>query len=482
MPPESPRRAADRRSGLGALMSMISTVALGVLLASCASLPPRGGATAPATAASAKALAQSVDVTGSRGKRLTAAQREQALQRIAAQGKPSLVQHHLAVMAAAGDVDLYAGNDVKLLVDGPVTFAAMFAAAEAARDYILLESYIIEDSSVAQRLAEVLLRKRAQGVQVYVIYDSLGSFGTSQQYFDRLTNGGVGVCAFNPVNPLSRPGYWSINHRDHRKVLVVDGQQAFMGGINVSEVYSSGSFSGGRARGDRKKDGWRDTQIGLRGPVVAPLERMFRATWASQGCKPQMAQGAQRQSPVAGDKVVRIVESGPDEPESRIYSTLLSAIDAAQTSVHLTMAYFAPGPDMVAALCDAARRGVDVTLILPSISDFGLILEAGRSYYSELLAAGVKVHELQDALLHAKTAVIDGVFSTVGSSNLDWRSFVGNNEVNAIVLGEDFGAEMEAMFRRDLSVSTPITLQSWKDRPMHRRLKEWLARVFERWL
>ena len=457
-------------------------LAFALLLASCASLPSRGGAAPPATAADAKALAQSVDVTGSRGRRLTAAQRDQALQRIASQGKPTLVQHHLAVMAAAGDVELYAGNDVKLLVDGPAAFAAMFAAAEAARDYILLESYIIDDSSVAERLAEVLLRKRAQGVQVFVIYDSVGSFGTSKQYFDRLTQGGVGVCAFNPVNPLRRPGYWNINHRDHRKVLVVDGLQAFMGGINVSAVYSSGSFSARRGNRDGKKEGWRDTQIGLRGPAVAPLETMFRETWASQGCTPQMAAGVQRQSPVAGDKVVRVIPSGPDEPESRIYTTLLSAIDAAQTSVHFTIAYFAPGPDMVAALCDAARRGVDVTLILPSISDFGLILEAGRSYYSELLAAGVKVHELQDALLHAKTAVIDGVFSTVGSSNLDWRSFVANNEVNAIVLGEDFGAEMEAMFKRDLTVSTPITAETWKERPVHRRMKEWLARIFERWL
>lgn len=453
-----------------------------VLLGACASLPARTVAAPPASAADNKALAQTMDVTGARGRRLTPAQRDQALQRIASQGKPTLVQHHLAVMAAAGDVDLYAGNEVKLLVDGPATFAAMFAAAEAARDYILLESYIIEESSVADRLADVLLRKRAQGLKVFVIYDSLGSRGTSKEYFERLTRAGIGVCAFNPINPLRRPGYWSINHRDHRKILVVDGQQAFIGGINVSEVYSSGSFSAGRASRDGKKEGWRDTQIGLRGPAVAPLEKMFRETWASQGCAPGLPQGVQRESPLVGDKIVRIIPSGPDEPESRIYSTLLSAIDAAQTSVHFTMAYFAPGTDMVAALCDAARRGVDVTLILPSISDFGLILEAGRSYYNELLAAGVKVHELQDALLHAKTAVIDGVFSTVGSSNLDWRSFVGNNEVNAIVLGEDFGAEMEAMFRRDLSVSTPITAQGWKERPIHRRMKEWLARVFERWL
>ncbi len=458
------------------------TLGLALLLAGCAVLPARPAAPTPANSAEARAMSQTVDITGSRGRRLTPAQRDQALQRIAAQGKPTLVQHHLAVMAASGDVDLYAGNEVKLLIDGPATFAAMFAAAEAARDYILLESYIIEESSIADRLAEVLLRKRAQGLPVYIIYDSLGSLGTSKEYFDRLTQAGIGVCAFNPINPLRRPGYWSINHRDHRKILVVDGQQAFIGGINVSEVYSSGSFSARRSGRGGTKEGWRDTQIGLRGPAVAPLEKMFRETWASQGCTPTMPQAVQRQAAAIGDKVVRIIPSSPADPESRIYTTLLSAIDAAQQSVHLTMAYFAPGPDMVAALCDAARRGVDVTLILPSISDFSLILDAGRSYYTELLAAGVKIHELKDALLHAKTAVIDGVFSTVGSSNMDWRSFVGNNEVNAVVLGDDFGAEMEAVFKRDLSVSTPVTVQTWKERPVHRRLKEWLGRVFERWL
>jgi cardiolipin synthase len=455
-------------------------------LAGCAALPARS--TVPATVVqdgppNTKSLAQSVEVTGSGGRRLTPAQREAALRRVAGQGKPTLVQHHLAVLAAMGEVDLYAGNEVKLLIDGPATFAAMFAAVEAARDYVLLESYIIEDSSIAERMATLLLAKRAKGLPVFVIYDALGSRGAGKGYFERLEAAGIGTCAFNPINPLRRPGYWSINHRDHRKILVVDGVQAFTGGINISEVYSSGSFSSGGRQRDAKKEGWRDTQISLRGPAVAPLEKMFRDTWAKQGCTPALPQGVQRQAQAVGDKMVKIIKSGPDEiEESRIYTTLLSAIDAAQKSVHFTMAYFAPGADMVGALADAARRGVDVTLVLPSVSDFSLVLEAGRSYYGELLAAGVKIHELKDALLHAKTAVIDGVFSTVGSSNMDWRSFVGNNEVNAIILGEDFGQQMEAMFQRDLQASVPVTLETWRERPIHRRLKQWLGRLFERWL
>ncbi|HEX5736961.1 MAG TPA: phospholipase D-like domain-containing protein, partial [Hydrogenophaga sp.] len=170
------------------------------------------------------------------------------------------------------------------------------------------------------------------------------------------------------------------------------------------------------------------------------------------------------------------------EPENRIYSALLAAIDAAQVNVRLTMAYFAPGTDFVQALIDASRRGVVVELVLPGRSDSSLALHAGRSYYTDLLEAGVQIHEMQHAIMHAKTAVIDGVFSTVGSSNLDWLSFVTNNELNVIVLGEDFGAEMNALFEQDRADSKPVTLEAWRQRALHLRLMEGLGRLVERWL
>jgi cardiolipin synthase len=185
--------------------------------------------------------------------------------------------------------------------------------------------------------------------------------------------------------------------------------------------------------------------------------------------------------PAAGDHVLRIVTAAPDDEKSRIYALLMTAIASAQRSVHLTMAYFAPGDEMVEALCAAARRGVDVQLVLPSRSDFSPVLHAGRAYYTRLLESGVRVHELQGAVLHAKTGVIDGVLSTIGSSNLDFRSFDGNNEVNAVVLGEDFGNSMQKLFEQDVAASSEITRQAWADRTLVQRFKETAAGWLERW-
>lgn len=423
-------------------------------------------------------------------------ERSQLIARVGQQGNSPELNRHLAAMSSFDEVDLHAHNHATLLIDGPAAFAAMFEAIEGARHTILLQSYILEDSSIADRLVELLLRQHAQGVKIALIHDAVGSIGTTGP-FERLHAAGIPTCAFNPVNPLTRPGYWDITHRDHRKILSVDRQLGFTGGINISEVYSSGSFgrSKGRPRGDGAKDsGWRDTQIRLAGPAAVRLDDLVRGSWVKQGCKGELparpappaqpaiakAPAAAPGAPVAKDQMVRIVASSPDDDASRIYSMLLAAIDASQRSVYLTMAYFAPGEDMVAALCDAARRGVDVQLILPSRSDFAPVLHAGRSYYERLLEAGVGVHELQDAVLHAKTAVIDGVVSTVGSSNLDWRSFTSNDEVNAVVFGEDFGDAMTRMFRQDRANSREITAEAWADRPLLQRAKESLARLFER--
>jgi cardiolipin synthase len=183
-----------------------------------------------------------------------------------------------------------------------------------------------------------------------------------------------------------------------------------------------------------------------------------------------------------GQRVVKLLESDPRDETNRIYSALLQAIEASQRSVHLTMAYFAPGTAMVGALANAARRGVDVALVLPGRSDFTLVLHAGRSYYDELLSAGVRIREMDQAVMHAKTAVIDGVFSTVGSSNMDWRSWVANNEVNAIVLGGDFGKELEAVFQRDIAQSREVQLPQWRQRDLSSRVMEQIGRLAERLL
>jgi len=216
--------------------------------------------------------------------------------------------------------------------------------------------------------------------------------------------------------------------------------------------------------------------------VVAEFQKLFLATWEKQKGEPLPEKNYFPPPEHVGPHVVRAIGSSPDEPLSLIYATLLSAIGSAETSVHLTNAYFAPDPQLLDALEAAARRGVDVTLILPSQTDSWLVFHAGRNYYDRLLRAGVKIHERQGVILHSKTALIDGVWATVGSTNLDWRSFLHNYELNAVVLGPDFGKQVQAMFDKDLAASETITLEQWQRRPLNLRVKEWFARVWEYWL
>jgi cardiolipin synthase len=185
---------------------------------------------------------------------------------------------------------------------------------------------------------------------------------------------------------------------------------------------------------------------------------------------------------IVGKEVVRAIGSTPDEEYSQIYVTLLSAINSAESQVFLTNAYFVPDIKLLTALKEAVARGVDTRLLLPDKTDSSLVYYASRSFYDELLSAGVKIYERQDALLHAKTAVIDGVWSTVGSTNLDWRSFVHNQEINAVILGQYFGAQMQAMFEKDLVASKPITLEAWRQRSIGARIKEKAARIWATWL
>jgi cardiolipin synthase A/B len=216
--------------------------------------------------------------------------------------------------------------------------------------------------------------------------------------------------------------------------------------------------------------------------VVADLQKLFLATWDQQKGPPLAARNYFPPLEAAGPHVARAIGSSPEEAFSLIYATLMSAIASAETSIHLTNAYFAPDPQLLAALEAAAGRGVDVMLILPSQTDSWLIFHAGRGYYERLLRAGVKIHERTGVILHSKTALIDGVWATVGSTNLDWRSFLHNHELNVVVLGAPFGRQVQAMFEKDLAASEAITLERWERRPLDLRVKEWLARFWEYWL
>lgn len=465
-----------RRWRWWAALAVLITVA-----GSCATVLP-----ARETGRAAAPERSRVTVHGAAGP-VSATQEAKALNALAAEGEVDLMRTHLQVLTAAGEVDLYRGNQARLLVDGPATFGAMKAAIGKARRRVMLESYIVEDQGVAAEIAALLLRKAAQGVRVTMVYDAVGSISTPDAFFKGLNDGGVATCAFNPVNPTKRPGYWGINHRDHRKLLVVDDEVAFTGGINISRVYGSGSGSFLRRkappRDDPLEDGWRDTQIEIRGPAVAAMVDLYTATWRDQGCKGELGPAAPPSAArEPGERIVKLLASDPRDEVNRIYTTLLGAVQASRRSVHLTMAYFAPGDDFVDALCDAAKRGVQVALVLPGRSDFALVLHAGRSYYTRMLECGIKLHEMERAVMHSKTAVIDGVFSTVGSSNLDWRSLVSNSELNAIVLGEDFGAQLEALFIKDRAASVAVEPDQWRQRGLKQRALELVGRAAQRWL
>jgi len=394
------------------------------------------------------------------------------------------LQQQAALEEAATGVPLIAGNKVQLLFDGPATMAEMLKAIAAAKNHINFETYIFDQDELGNQFADLLLKKQAEGVTVNIIYDSVGTLGVPQAFFDRMRAGGIKLVAFNPVNPAKvRGNGWKVNNRDHRKVLIVDGKIAFAGGINISDTYSKSSpfRSKSPPPADKSQVGWRDTHVKLEGPAVAAFQWLFIQAWAQQDSDDLRDADYFPTPVIAGDRIVRVLGSAPGG-KFEIFKAYLLAMQEAKKSIHITMAYFVPDEQTMAALTDAARRGVDVRLVLPSVSDSGLVWHAGRAKYDELLAAGVKIHELKLAVLHAKTAVIDGVWSTVGSTNLDTRSFLHNSEISVIVLSDSFGAEMERAFQEDLRNSNEVTLDQWRHRPWSMRVKEWSARFMDYWL
>ena len=391
-----------------------------------------------------------------------------------------MLQRFSAVIESVSGSPLTNGNKVTLLIDGPATYAAMFKAMENARDHINLETFIIEDDETGRRFSDLLLKKQAEGVQVNLIYDSRGSFSTPAPFFQRLRDAGIQVVAFNPINPLKARKSWSLAHPDHRKILIVDGKVVFTGGINISAVYSSGVS--GRKQEKKAPIPWRDTDVQIEGPVVAEFQKLFLDTWELQKSAKLSGRNYFPDLKAAGNALVRAVGSSPGQSNRLTFVLYVSAITFSEHSLHLTNAYFVPDNETVKALGDAARRGVDVKIVLPGTTDTSLTLNAGRYYYSELLKSGVKLYKRRKVLLHAKTAVVDGVWSTVGSTNMDFWSFSSNDEVNAVILNKEFAAEMEKMFARDLAESDEIRLEEWKKRPVFNRIKEWFAHRFERWL
>ena len=394
----------------------------------------------------------------------------------------------LKALAAAEEqatgVPLIAGNRVSLLFDGPATMREMMAAARAATSSINLESYIFDQDEIGTQFADLLIQKQHDGVQVNVMVDAVGVLATPPAFFDRMRAAGIRVVIFNPVNPAKAKGKWEVNNRDHRKLMIVDGRIAFTGGINISSTYANSSLFRSKykkAKVDGDKVGWRDTHIKIEGPAVAALQYSFVNLWIDQShSELTKADYFPTLAPV-GDKILRVLATGPDG-DFEIYKSLLVAIGESKKSVHITSAYFVPDQQIVDALVAAAKRGVDVKLVLPGVSDHGMIRYAGQAFYDQLLAGGVKIFELQIAVLHAKTAVIDGAWSTIGSSNIDRRSFIHNYELNVVVVDPAFGRDMESAFNEDLRDSREVTLEQWRHRPWGDRIREWAASLAGYWI
>lgn len=402
------------------------------------------------------------------------------------------VQRLARIESAVARRPLVGGNRVLLLIDGPRTHEAQLAAIAKARHHIHLDIYLLTDDEVGHRYEKALIERARAGVQVRLIVDGFGGMGAGTAFRDNLQKAGIELREFNTVNLLKDPRLWRITRRSHRKILVVDGTVAYTGGINITDDYS-GSF--------RNKDpdlrGWRDTHIQIEGPGVAEFQRLFLEYWRDLGDAAPEAPTFYPKLPARGDQFVRVVtDQGEDlldqllapagfvlrtlqgrntNRDAPIYATYLAAIQESRRRVWITQAYFAPDDAFVDALIAAAERGVDVRLLMPGRTDIGLMLHAARHHYQRLLDAGIRLYEYQDAVMHAKTAVVDGVWATVGSSNLDYRSFIHNDEANAIIISRSFSAHMEQMFEDDLKSATQIDPIQWRERSLGKRLKEQMA-------
>lgn len=349
-------------------------------------------------------------------------------------------------MLRASDAAQVRGNAARLLVDGPMTFDAWLTAAARAERYVHLENYIVRDDRTGRRFRDALAEIARSGVAVRVLYDWFGCWATPGRFWRPLREAGADVRVFSPPS-LRDP--FSFVRRDHRKVIVVDGEYASVAGMCIGDEWAGDPAAG--------VPPWRDTAVEFRGPVAAVIDRAFATTWAAAGAPLPLSEASPPDwLPAAGDVAVRVVEGEPGR--SRIYRLAQFVAVGVERRLWITDPYFVLPPAMTEALAAAARGGVDVRVIVPAYNNWPVVGGMSRAGYRPLLEAGVRLFEWEGPMIHAKTAVADGVWSRVGSSNMNLASLLGNWELDVAILDRGFAAEMERLFEQDLGRSVEVTL------------------------
>jgi cardiolipin synthase len=362
------------------------------------------------------------------------------------------------------------GNRVDIFTAGVDAFAAMREAGRTAEREIVLESYIFKDDATGRLVLEEAVAATRRGAAVRVMADAAGSFGTRAGFWRDMERQGVEVRLFNPFFPRF---WWFQPFRDHRKILVVDRRVAFTGGMNIGEEYGSPHPRPGQT--------WRDTHVRVEGPTAWEMAVVFAEGWTRAGGEPFDIEPLPEEETAGPGARILVLDSRPWRGHAESAAVLAAIVGAAHRSVWITNAYFAPGRIAIDILGEAAGRGVDVRLLLPGWTDVPLLRHAAHGYYGDLLARGVRIFEYSGHVLHAKSLVADGYVSVMGSTNLDFRSFIFNAECNLVVLDGGTGAAMEEIFRRDLEASQEILPAAWRSRSLRHkagdRMARWLSPV-----
>ncbi|MFC4779423.1 cardiolipin synthase [Paenibacillus sp. GCM10023252] len=361
-------------------------------------------------------------------------------------------------------------NSVAIFTDGPTKFDALFRDIEAATHHIHLVYYIVRNDDLGRRLVQALTAKAKEGVEVRFLFDHIGSFMLPSKFFNELKAAGGKVQAFFP----SRIPYLNLklNYRNHRKLVILDGGVGYIGGFNVGNEYLGLNKSFGA---------WRDTHLRMQGHAVQQLQAQFFMDWnlasaeRSELGRSYFPRGEEEEA--SGAIGVQVVASGPDTEAQQIKAAYIKMIHSAKHSVYLQTPYFVPDESLMDAMLIAAQSGVDVRIMLPDKPDHFFVYWATQSYIGELLAGGVRVYRYERGFLHAKTLVIDGKIASVGTANLDIRSFKLNFEMNAFLYDTATAEQLQRIFAEDMASSYELTMSMYATRPYLNRFKESVSRL-----